>query len=180
MHLLLRTLFHIFCSWRRPAATLWGNSSVPMRVWPSDIDVARQLNNGMYFSLMDLGRMDLIVRSGAWKKMLRRGWSPVSGAETISFRKSLQLWQKYSMETRIIGTDERGFYFEQRMVVTGEIYAQSIVWMRFVGKGRPIPMEQLLEVFGLPPQGLQLPAWVHQWQANNALPSARNPAPHNW
>lgn len=180
MHLLLRSLFHIFRSWRRPTASLWSKSSVPMRVWPSDMDVAFHLNNGMYFSLMDLGRIDLMMRGGAWQRMLRRRWKPVVSAETIAFRKSLQLWQGYTVETRIIGTDERSFYFEQRMVVGGEIYAQATVCMRFVAKGGPVPMPEVLAEFGLPPQDLELPPWVRGWRENNALPSTRKAAPHLW
>ena len=79
------------------------------------------VNNGMYFSLMDLGRFDLMVRSGVWKTMRRRGWSPVAAGETIAFRKSLQLWQQYTIETRIIGLDAKAIYFEQRMVSDDEI-----------------------------------------------------------
>lgn len=151
-----------------------------MRVWPSDVDVALHLNNGMYFSLLDLGRIDLMMRGGAWQKMLRRRWSHVVSAETIAFRKSLNLWQRYSMETRLIGTDEHSFYFEQRMVASGEIYARAIVCMRFVAKNRAVPMEQALAAFGLNPQSREVPQWVHEWREANALPSTRKPALHQW
>ena len=78
MHLLLRTLLLLFTSSRRPPLTVWDSSSLPLRVLPTDIDIAMHVNNGMYFSLMDLGRFDLMVRSGVWKRMRRRGWNPVA------------------------------------------------------------------------------------------------------
>ena len=180
MHLLLRTLLLLLTSRRRPALNVWGQSSLPLRVLPTDIDIAMHVNNGMYFSLMDLGRFDLMVRSRVWSRMRRRGWSPVAAGETISFRKSLRLGQRYSIETRIIGLDDRAVYFEQRMVADGEIYARAFIATRLVSAGGPVENEEILKEFGLPPADLVLPDWIHQWRLNNALPGSRRPAPHFW
>ena len=180
MHLLLRTIMLLFTSAKRSPLSAWGTSSLPMRVLPTDIDIALHVNNGMYFSLMDLGRFDLMVRSGTWRKMRRKGWSPVVSGDTISFRKSLQLWQRYTIETRIIGLDSRAIYLEQRMVADGEIYARAHIATRFVAKGKPVSQEEIIAEFGEPPAGVELPDWIHEWRENNALPGARRPAPHVW
>ncbi len=170
----------LFRSARRQPLTVWDSSSLPLRVLPTDIDIALHVNNGMYLSLMDLGRFDLMVRSGVWKRMRRRGWGPVVSAETIAFRKSLQLWQQYTIETRIIGLDAKAIYFEQRMVSDGEIYARAYIATRLVLKGRPVSQEEILREFGQPPADLVLPDWVHEWRASSALPGSRTPAPHVW
>lgn len=180
MHLILRTILMLFRSAKRTPLTIWDTSSLPMRVLPTDVDIAVHVNNGMYFSLMDLGRFDLMVRSGVWKRMHRRGWSPVAAGETIAFRKSLQLWQRYTIETRIIGLDTKAVYFEQRMVSDGEIYARAYIATRLVTKGRPVSQDEILEEFGQPPADLQLPEWIHEWRMANSLPGARTPAPHAW
>lgn len=180
MHLLLRTLLLLFTSSRRTRLSVWDESSLPLRVLPTDIDIAMHVNNGMYFSLMDLGRFDLMVRAGIWDRMRRRGWTPVVSGETIAFRKSLQLWQRYTIESRIIGLDSKAIYFEQRMVAGGEIYARAHIATRLVDKGRPVSQEDILAEFGAPPASLDLPEWIHEWRENNALPGARKPAPHFW
>jgi acyl-CoA thioesterase FadM len=180
MHLLLRTLLLLFTSARRPRLNVWDESSLLLRVLPTDIDIAMHVNNGMYFSLMDLGRFDLMVRAGIWDRMRRRGWTPVVSGETIAFRKSLQLWQPYTIETRIIGLDSKAIYFEQRMVAGGEIYARAHIATRLVHKGRPVSQEDILAEFGAPPASMDLPEWIHEWRENNALPGARKPAPHFW
>ncbi|POC79142.1 4-hydroxybenzoyl-CoA thioesterase, partial [Vibrio vulnificus] len=46
MHLLLRTIWHFFVSSRQAAASLWSHTSVRMRAWPTDIDIAGHINNG--------------------------------------------------------------------------------------------------------------------------------------
>lgn len=180
MHLVLRTLVLLFTSSRRPPLSIWDTSSLRLRVLPTDIDTALHVNNGMYFSLMDLGRYDLMARSGTWKAMRRRGWSPVAAGETIAFRRSLQLWQQYSIETKIIGLDAKAIYFEQRMVVGGEIYARAYIATRLVSKGKPVSQAEILRAFGDPPAGLELPDWIHEWRESNGLPGAKRPAPHAW
>lgn len=180
MHLLLRTLLHLFLSSRRPRLSIWGVSSRPMRVLVTDVDINMHINNGMYFSLMDIGRFDLLVRSGAWKSARRKGWNPVVSAETISFRKSLKLGQRYTMESRIIGYDDKALYFEQRMVADGEIYARAYIATRLVSKSGPVSNEDIFAEVGQPPADLQLPDWIHGWREANALPGARRPAVHAW
>ncbi|WP_028281202.1 acyl-CoA thioesterase [Arthrobacter sp. H5] len=180
MHLIFRTLWILFASRRRPKVSIWGASSLPLRVLPSDIDIAMHVNNGMYFSLMDLGRFDLMIRSGIWKLMRRKGWSPVANGETISFRKSLKLGQRYTIETRILGFDERAIYFEQRMVADGDIYARGYIATRLVSAKGPVSNEEIFAAFGQPPADMVLPEWIHEWRLNNGLPSTRRPAPHIW
>ncbi|WP_077489613.1 acyl-CoA thioesterase [Sinomonas mesophila] len=180
MHLLLRTLRLLVAARRRPQLSLWGISSLPLRVLPTDIDIAWHVNNGMYLSLMDLGRFDLMVRSGAWDRMRAKGWSPVVSLETIAFRRSLQLWQRYSIETRIIGTDEKAIFFEQRMVAGGEVYARAYIATRLVSPSGPVPNEEIFAEIGEPPADLVLPEFLHAWRLENALPGARRPAPHAW
>ncbi|MFP5313477.1 MAG: acyl-CoA thioesterase, partial [Actinomycetes bacterium] len=175
-----RTLLMLFRSSRRSPLAVWDPSSLPLRVLPTDIDIAMHVNNGMYLSLMDLGRFDLMVRSGVWKRMRRRGWSPVVSAETISFRKSLQLWQEYTIETRIIGLDTKAIFFEQRMVAGGEIYARAYIATRLVTRSGPVSQDEIMAEFGAPPADLELPDWIHDWRASSALPGSRTPAPHLW
>ncbi|SDI37763.1 acyl-CoA thioester hydrolase, YbgC/YbaW family [Arthrobacter subterraneus] len=180
MHLILRTLWTLFASRRRPKLSVWDSASLPLRVQLTDIDIAMHVNNGMYLALMDLGRFDLMIRSGVWRIMRRRGWTPVVNAETITFRKSLQLGQRYTIETRILGFDERAIFFEQRMVHDGEIYARAYIATRLLSSQGPVPNEEIFEALGNPPEGLVLPDWIHEWRLNTALPSTRKPARHEW
>lgn len=182
MHLIFRTLLLLLTARRRrPKLDLFETSSLPMRVLPTDLDFANHVNNGMYLSLMDLGRFDLMVRSGFWKLMRSKGWGPVISNETISFRKSLEPWQRYSIETKIIGFDDRAIYFEQRMVVDGEIYASAFIATRMLSRKGPVTNEEIFDAVGRrPPEDLVLPEWIADWRANVALPGTRRPAPHAW
>ncbi len=131
-------------------------------------------------SLMDLGRLGHLARSGMWGTIRRKGWSPVAGAESIAFRKSLKLGQRYSIGTHVVGVDDKAIYFEHPMVADGEIYARAHVATRLVGKHRPVSNEEIFAMAGPPPADLVLPDWIRQWREGNALPGSRRPAPHSW
>ncbi|WP_300592393.1 acyl-CoA thioesterase, partial [Microbacterium sp.] len=109
-----------------------GVARIRLTTLPTDIDILRHMNNGRYLSLFDLGRWDLLIRSGLLDAMRERGWYAVVSSETISFRKSLQLWQRFDVESRFIGHDDKALYLEHRAVVNGEIFARAIIRSRML------------------------------------------------
>lgn len=179
--MLLRTILTLLRARRRPPLDIHDVGRMAMRVLPNDLDVQRHINNGVYLSLMDLGRLDLLVRTGGWKQMRDFGCYPVIASETITFRRSLQLWQRYTLETRIAGYDEKAVYIEQRFVVNGEIYAQAHLRGRFLkNAGGVVSVTELAKVLEISMDALVLPGWVDRWARDVALPSTRADAPSVW
>ena len=176
----MRMILRLLRSRHRPVQDVWDSYSLPLRVHPTEIDIFMHVNNGKYFSIMDLGRLDMLVRSGAWTAMRDRGWTGVVSAETISFRKSLKLGQRYSLETKVCGVDDRTVFFEHRIVVDGEIYTRAFVGTRVISKSGPLTRDDLIEAFGEPEKVPELPDWIHDWSRDNSLPSTRRPAWHSW
>lgn len=185
MHMLWRTLTHILFHSRRKAEL--GHYDVARTRFitlPTDLDTNRHMNNGKFFSIMDIARTDLVVRSGVWAIMRQRGWYPVVVGETLSFRKSLNLWQRFTIESRVLGFDDKAVTVEQRFVVpdangVDEIYAHGFVRARFLKKsGGTVSNAELVEAIGAAPQ--PLPEWVHEWAVRTQLPSTRSPAPSIW
>ncbi|MEZ3160355.1 acyl-CoA thioesterase [Microbacterium sp. BWT-B31] len=154
---------------------------IRVRTMPTDIDLLRHMNNGRYASLFDLGRFDLLVRTGMWDIIQERGWYPVVASESITFRKSLQLWQRFTIESRLHGHDDKSTYLMHRAVVDGEIYAEMLVRARFLRRGGGIvPLEELFEAMGRPDDLAPLEPWMAQWAEASALPSTKAPAPSVW
>ncbi len=181
MNLIFRTIIRMFRSKRAPKLTMSDVGRMEFRVVPTDIDVLGHMNNGVYFSIMDLGRIDLMIRSGAWAKLRAKGYYPVMANETISFRKSLNLWTKFTLETKMAGYDEKAVYCEQRFVVDGEIYAVAMTRARFLkSSGGVVSTAELAEVVGVDATSHTPDAWVAEWAAHVALPTTREPAPSVW
>ena len=181
MNKLLRTLWLMLRSRRRPPLAITDVARLELRVRPTDLDLQRHMNNGVYLSIADLGRFDLLIRSGFWAEMRRRGWYPVVQSATVTYRRSLEPRQRYALETRFAGVDERCVYIEQRFVVDGQIAARLHIKGRFLQRGGGIvPMDELLAVSGMGASAPPLPSWIPAWGDAVALPSSRAEAPSAW
>lgn len=185
MNVIWRTLLVILAARRRarrgktldPTAV----GTIRLTTLPSDIDILRHMNNGRYLSLFDLGRWDLLIRTGLFDAMKDRGWYAVVSSETITFRKSLQLWQRFEVQSRFIGHDEKALFMEHRAVVKGQVYARAIVRARMLRRtGGTVSNEELFAAVGKPDGVREIDAWVHDWAAASALPPVRMPAPSEW
>jgi len=140
------------------------------------------MNNGIYLTLLDLARFDLMKRANAWQKLNKAHIHPVVVQETITFRKSLTPWLRFQIETKMLGWDEQAFYIGQRFVVKGEIYAEAVVKLRFLKspKGTPTPTEVNAVLGGWPGPAPELPSWISDWNKAAALPKGKESAPSNW
>jgi acyl-CoA thioesterase FadM len=99
-----------------------------MRVWPSGIDLNMHLNNARYLSVMDYGRTHLLARTGLLERVIRARWTPLVGASWVTYRRSLPLWARYTLDTRLVCWDERWFYMEQ--IFTGEQGLAAVGWVK--------------------------------------------------
>jgi acyl-CoA thioesterase FadM len=181
VNLIFRTILQWFRSRRAPKLHMHDVGRTDFHVLPTDLDVLGHMNNGVYFSIMDLGRMDLMVRAGAWAQLSKLGYYPVASNETITFRKSLQPWQRFTLETKIAGYDDKAVFVEQRFVVKGEIYARAFMRGRFLKKsGGTVSMQELSDALGVDTTAVELPAWLGRWSDDVVLPPTRAEAPSEW
>lgn len=181
MNMWLRLLWQLL-SWRSRSKLNINDVGIrTFRVWPTDLDIYAHMNNGVFLTLLDIGRFDQALRSDLWNEWKLRKWYPVVVAENITFRKSLMPWQLFQLETKVIGWDDEAFYFEQRFTSNGEIYAKAIVRIRFLKNPRGIvtPAE-VLEVTGWAGDAPKLPKWVSDWAKQSLLPRVKEPAPSLW
>jgi acyl-CoA thioesterase FadM len=135
-------------------------------VWPTDLDLLWHMNNGKYFSLMDLGRINLLIRSGLVKVMRDNGFYPVLSGETIRFKKSLQPFTAFTIQTQIMGWDEKNFFIEHFFIRNEEIYAHALVKARMLHKtrGKVSPVE-CLKAAGTDTVSPPLPDYFKSWIA---------------
>ena len=110
MNLIFRLAWLALTARFRRHVDLLGPALTPFRVLPTDCDVLLHVNNGVYLSLMDLGRVDLMLRSGMFARLRARGWYPVVAGQSIQYFKSLNPFERFTIETRIVGWDERSFF----------------------------------------------------------------------
>jgi acyl-CoA thioesterase FadM len=132
--------------WKKPINIL-DESVLNLIVLPNDIDVSK-ISNDRYIALMDLGRMDIVFRSGLLKLMLKNKWGPVVTFDTIRFRYPLKVFQRYQLKTRIVWWDDTTFYFKQSFERKGRVVATGYVCGGPFGTNGQVPPQEILDQIG--------------------------------
>jgi acyl-CoA thioesterase FadM len=147
-------------------------SLLGFRVWPHDLDLSLHMNNGRYLTLMDLGRLDVMVRSGLWREVLRHRWTPIASAITIRFQRELRPFRKFRLDTRLLCWDANLVVMEQTFVIDGGPRDGQVA-ARALFKGglydrkerRFIQIAQLMALLGVseisPPATPEVEAFLH-------------------
>lgn len=174
----MNLLFRLFWTWLarswRSRVSAAGPCVTPFRVWPTDLDLLFHMNNGVYLSILDVARVDLMYRSRLMGPLRAKGWFPVVVAETIAFRRSLKPFDRFDVVTRLIGWDDKATLLEQDFVRRGEVVATAIIRSRFLvrGGGSVAPAD-LAALAGIPGESPLLPDWVARWNADQQALAAR-------
>jgi acyl-CoA thioesterase FadM len=164
MNLILRLIGIVIAALFKPRLGLLDASEVRLRVWPNDLDFNLHMNNGRYFTVMDLGRIDLMIRIGVAREMWRRKWTPVVGSETIRFKRALRPFQSYRLKTRVLCWDERWVFLEQRFeTLSGELAALGIVKAVLTAERRTMRPKEVLKLLGILRRSPAMPPAVKAW-----------------
>lgn len=133
----------------------FGVSRLDFRVWPLDLDTNLHLNNGRYLTIADLGRADLLLRSGLWKAVLKEGLLPMLSGSAIRYRRELRPFQAFTLESRIVCWRATAFVMEHRFLTRndkGEVVTAAIALVRgglYAKKQRQfVPAARLMEMAG--------------------------------
>lgn len=149
MNLYLRLLWLWLTTGRNPDEHRLAPSRLRLRVWPNDLDLFGHVNNGRYLTLMDLGRLHVVIRTGLLRTMRARRWQAAAAAIEIRFRRPLKLWQRYELVTEIVDWDAAWFLFEQRFESAGKVHARALVKAQFRHRRERVPTGAVLETLGM-------------------------------
>ena len=172
MNLLLRVLYIILSSFRRGKLTsVLDTSRIKLWVLPNDLDFNWHMNNGRYLTIMDLGRLDLILRSGLVKIMWEQKNVPILASAKIRYRMPLNPLKSYYLETKILGWDEKWFYIEQRFLLPHQDQKEDVAAIGLVKgcfydtkSGQTVPSQQILSAIGETMTSPPLPNHILDWQ----------------
>ncbi len=163
MNLIFRLIYVIIESLFRRKLHPLSESVVNFTVWPNDLDLNFHMNNGRYLPIMDLGRVDLLLRADLLPLLMKYRWQPLVGAVNIRYRQSLAPFSRYRLHTKIVAWDEKWIYLEQRFERKKRLIATAHVKAIFRSpKGNITPEE----VFGLLKMNIdppRIPDRVKKW-----------------
>jgi acyl-CoA thioesterase FadM len=177
MNLWFRLIWLLLTARLKRPLTLPSEASVlTFRVMPHDLDPSLHMNNGRYLAIMDLGRIDLLIRSGIGRAVWRNSWTPVANAAIIRFRRELRIFTRYRLETRILSWSDQAVIISQSFVFAGG-EREGQVAARAIFKGaiydrkahRYVPVADLMKTVGLATPSPPLTAEVEAFLAADRL-----------
>lgn len=89
------------------------------RVGLLDCDPNLHITNSRYLALVDWGRFELFFRLGYGRLMRHLGYRMLMGTSIIRYRRSIDLFRRYDLHSRLLGWDEKWIFVEHRFVVGG-------------------------------------------------------------
>lgn len=148
------------------------------RVLPNDIDLFGHMNNGRYSQVFDIARAEWMLRTGVFAAMRRNGWAAVIGGSTVRFRRSLKLFERYQVTTRLISWDRRWFFLEASVRTrSGDLVATGLCRAALLSRGRWLEAEQVMAEVDPEAPCPTLPAYVCDWLKAEAEMSRNVAAP---
>jgi acyl-CoA thioesterase FadM len=165
VNLVFRLFAVVICAFFRQRIGYRDTSRLLFRVWPLDLDFNIHMTNSRYLSVMDLGRTDWFLRTGAWQHVRQAGINPVLGGSMIRFRRSLAPFERFTLTTRLLGWDEHWFYFEQLMSGRNGTACLALQRAGFTKAGRLVPAAALVERLAPGTPSPPLPSGLAEWNA---------------
>jgi acyl-CoA thioesterase FadM len=162
--------FRLFCMlislpFRRKASVS-DVTSISMTVLPTDLDFNMHVNNGRYLTMADVGRIDHILRTGTARAAFKLRAKPIVGDAIAKFRRDLKPFQRFVIETRACGWDEKWTYVEHRFVRHGRVLGVVAIRGLFLAPDGAIAPARLAEHLENGAPSSEVPAWIAAWSAS--------------
>src|SRR6476660_7713220 len=126
MNLLLRMLYVLVLSLFRERLPVGRTGSVlALRTLPNDLDLNLHMNNGRYLTICDLNRVDLFIRTGLLKVMLRQKWMPVVAEHTMTYKKPLKVFERFKVSLDVTHWDDKYFYMTHTFTTRDRVVAEG-------------------------------------------------------
>ena len=153
----------------KPKIRVTEKSILKMRVWPGDIDVFFELNNGRHLTMMDFGRFDLASRSGLLKLVKEKSWGLAVAGASVRYRHRLKLFQKYELHSEVIGHDDKWIYFHQKTIRKGRIHSAALIRTAVTSKNGIVKVKEVMKSIDHIGEIPLLPQWVKAWAEADQL-----------
>ncbi|MDA0107087.1 acyl-CoA thioesterase [Vibrio sp. La 4.2.2] len=153
----------IIQSKKQPTLSYTQQDEIQFRCHPWDIDLFLELNNGRILTLYDLGRTALSVKCGLMSTLKKERWGLVVAGSSVRYRKRIHMFDKITMKTQCVATDDKWFYLEQSMWVKGEPCSSVLIRAGVTSKQGIVAPLDVVDAAGVSPADNETPQWVQEW-----------------
>lgn len=135
-------------------------SRLRRRVALQHVDLNLHMNQAAYAEIMELGRTDWLLRSGAWSRWRAAGCYCVVAEQRIIYRRELKPLAAYTLDTRAVALYGRFLVIDHHMLVGDRVHTHNQIKLIFVGEDGVIDAAAAAVLCrGLVTEPLQIEDW---------------------
>jgi acyl-CoA thioesterase FadM len=111
------------------------------------------MNHAAIMSVMEMGRIDYMVRTGFLKLARKNKWYFPSSSISVQFFRPLKIFQKATVVTKVLHIDDKWIYLEQKITRDNKTMAICIVKSTIKREREHINIQEVLQQLniGAPP-----------------------------
>ena len=133
-------------------------------VWPWDLDLFLELNNGRTLTIYDLGRLSAALRNGLASTIKAQKWGLTIAGSSVRYRRRLGAFARIEMRSRGLCWDDRFIYIEQSMWKSdGECASHVLYRAAATDKNGIVSPGRILSAMGEKAVSPPMPDWVSAW-----------------
>jgi len=126
MNLFLRLFYVLLASVFRPRLPVGpATSELTLLTFPNDLDINLHVNNGRYLTMCDLNRVDLFIRTGLARVMIKHGWMPIIAEHTMNYRRPLGIFKRFKSTMHLTHWDEKHFFMTHHFTINDKTIAEG-------------------------------------------------------
>ncbi|UCG66981.1 MAG: thioesterase family protein [Deltaproteobacteria bacterium] len=107
------------------------------------------MNNASFWTITEMGQMDLLFRSGLFKLCRRYHWSPLVGSQKMAYKKPLKRFEQFQLRSKLICWDDQWLYLKQTFLKNDQLIANSSIKIIFRSKDGHVPVPRILTSLGI-------------------------------
>jgi len=98
--------------------------------WFTDLDLMFHMNNSRYLRECDFARYKYLISCGLGAALRKTGYTMVLGASTIRYRRSIGLFDRFKIATRVLTWDDKSLYIEHKFHRFSDDFVCAIVLVK--------------------------------------------------
>ncbi len=167
MNIWVRILMTLVRSIFQPKIAPTGLLKTHMIVGPTEADL-RFVGNARYMLFMEVGRLELMLRTGIFRHARNHRWTPLVVSQTIRYVRPLRRFQRFTLMTRLVAWDEKWFFIEHKIMREGQIAAFGAAKCCFRGPDGVVPPAAAFAALGVSAAPGPLPRYATLWTESEA------------
>ncbi len=142
---------------------------VTHRQWvkPWHIDIYMHVNNAKYLNYFELARWNFSNKTGLTKYLLKHQLKFIIVGAELAYVKDLVWFQKFNIQTKLVGHDEKYVYFEQTLYAKNKLVNHALFKVIFLKQNKKITPQDLFYILGITNLNNKLPDAFALWQKVN-------------